>query len=127
VPAVLPALDVANYGRFEPMPGVFAERISYGTEFGMRIPAILCRPAYPLSAGKAPAIVVVNGHGGDKYSRYSPWTGMLYARAGAFVLTYDPISEGERNGERKSVTRQHDIPVSPDAYPGDVNNRFRGM
>src|SRR3954462_15909106 len=79
VPAVLPALDIATYGSFEPVPGVVAERISYGTQFGMRIPAILYRPAHHLSGGKAPAIVVVNGHSGDKYSWYLPWTGILYA------------------------------------------------
>src|SRR4029077_7771596 len=54
---------------------------------------------------------------------YSPWTGILYARAGAFVLTYDPIGEGERNSERKSVTRQHDIPVAPD----EMGRRMAGL
>jgi dienelactone hydrolase len=122
VPSVLPALRIATYGTFEPVPGVVAERISYGTEFGMRIPAILYRPAHP-SVSKAPAMVVVNGHGGDKYSWYSPWTGMLYAKAGAFVLTYDPIGEGERNSERKSVTRQHDIPVPPE----EIGRRMAGL
>src|SRR3954453_5170996 len=123
VPAVLPALDIATYGSFEPVPGVVAERISYGTQFSMRIPAILYRPAHPLSGSKAPAIVVVNGHGGGKYSWESPCTGILYARAGAFVLTYDPIGEGERNSERKSVTRQHDIPVPPE----EIGRRMAGL
>jgi dienelactone hydrolase len=118
----LPALAPAHYGDFEPMPGVVAERISYGTEFGMRVPAILYRPAHP-SAGKSPALVVVNGHGGDKYAWYSFYTGMLYARAGAFVLTYDPIGEGERNRERKSVTRQHDIRVPPE----EMARRMAGL
>src|ERR1035438_1792819 len=113
VPEPLPALALVRYGSFEPMPGVVAERISYGPEFGMRIPAILYRPAHP-TVGKAPAIIVVNGHGGDKYAWYSFYTGMLYAQAGAYVLTYDPIGEGERNRERKSTTRQHDIPVPPE-------------
>ena len=122
VPDPPPALDVVRYGSFEPVPGVVAERISYGTEFGMRIPAILYRPAHP-AAGKAPAIVVVNGHGGDKYAWYSFYAGMLYARAGAFVLTYDPIGEGERNGERKSVTRQHDISVPPE----EMGRRMAGL
>src|SRR5439155_1393174 len=85
-------------------------RITYGTQFGMRVPAILYRPARPAQR-KSPAIIVVNGHGGDKYAWYSPYTGILYARAGAVVLTYDPIGEGERNSERKSVTRQHDVPL----------------
>src|SRR5438270_9500166 len=91
-----PPLAPAKHGSFEPVPGVIAERISYGTQFGMRIPAILYRPARAVP-GKSPAIIVVNGHGGDKYSWYSPYTGILYARAGAIVLTYDPIGEGERN------------------------------
>src|SRR6476646_8822019 len=113
VPEPQPALAPVHYGSFELAPGVIAERISYGTEFGMRIPAILYRPSHP-TATKLPALIVVNGHGGDKYAWYSSYAGMLYARAGALVLTYDPIGEGERNSERKSVTRQHDIPVPPD-------------
>lgn len=122
VPEPPPALTVVQYGSFEPLPGVVAEHISYGTEFGMRIPAILYRPAHP-AAGKAPAIVVVNGHGGDKYAWYSSYAGMLYAQAGAFVLTYDPIGEGERNRERRSVTRQHDIPVPPE----EMGRRMAGL
>jgi dienelactone hydrolase len=122
VPEPSPALVPVRYGSFEPLPGVIAERISYGTEFGMRIPAILYHPAHP-AATKAPALIVVNGHGGDKYAWYSSYAGMLYAQAGAFVLTYDPIGEGERNSERKSVTRQHDIPVPPD----EMGRRMAGL
>jgi dienelactone hydrolase len=117
-----PTLAPVSYGSFEPAPGVVAERINYGTEFGMRIPAILYRPARP-AAQKAPAIIVVNGHGGDKYAWYSFYTGMLYAKAGAFVITYDPIGEGERNSERKSVTRQHDIGVPPP----EMGRRLAGL
>ena len=117
-----PPLAPEKHGSFQPAPGVIAERISYGTQYGMRIPAILYRPARP-AAGKLPAIIVVNGHGGDKYAWYSPYTGILYARAGAVVLTYDPIGEGERNIERKSVTRQHDIPVEPE----EMGRRMAGL
>ena len=60
-----------------------------------------------------PGLIVVNGHGGDKYTWYAFYAGILYARAGAVVLTYDPIGEGERNSERKSGTRQHDRKVDP--------------
>jgi hypothetical protein len=60
-----------------------------------------------------PGIVVVNGHGGDKYTWYAFYAGILYARAGAVVLTYDPIGEGERNSQRKDGTRQHDAYVDP--------------
>jgi dienelactone hydrolase len=108
----LPALAPESYGSFEPAPGVVAERISYGTEFGMRIPAILYRPA-KATVGTAPGLIVVNGHGGDKYSWYAFYAGILYASAGAVVVTYDPIGEGERNAQRKSGTRQHDRNVPP--------------
>jgi dipeptidyl aminopeptidase/acylaminoacyl peptidase len=107
VPDPLPPLSAASYGTFEPAPGVIAERVSYDTQFGMRIPAIVYRPAQA-PAGKMPGLIVVNGHGGDKYSWYSFYAGILYAKAGATILTYDPIGEGERNAQRKPGTRQHD-------------------
>ncbi len=122
VPDPPPPLEPVSYGSFEPTPGVIAERISYSTEFGMRVPAILYRPA-KRGTQKAPGIVVVNGHGGDKYAWYSFYSGMLYAKAGAFVVTYDPIGEGERNAERKSVTRQHDISVPPE----EMGRRMAGL
>src|SRR5262249_19558458 len=81
VPDPVPAVDAASHGKFERRAGH-------------------CR-----RAGKLPALIVVNGHGGDKYSWYAFYSGMLYARAGAVVLTYDPIGEGERNSQRKSGTR----------------------
>jgi dienelactone hydrolase len=101
---------------------VTAERVTYGTQFGMRVPAILYLPR-PLPRSKIPALVVVNGHGGDKYSWYAFYAGVLYARAGAAVLTYDPTGEGERNGERKSGTREHDV-VEP---PAELARRLGGL
>jgi cephalosporin-C deacetylase-like acetyl esterase len=105
VPEVLPALDSRSYGSFSPAPGVVAERVTYATEYGLRIPAIVYRPEHV--RGKIPGIVVVNGHGADKSSWYSWYTGILYASAGAAVLTYDPIGEGERNDEHKDATGEH--------------------
>ena len=82
-----------------------AERVIYSTHYGMRVPAIVYRPK--IYQGKLPGIVLVNGHGGDKYSWYSFYSGILYARAGAVVITYDPIGEGERNVDRlSSLPRQ---------------------
>jgi dienelactone hydrolase len=121
VPDLLPPLAPERYGKFEPAPGVVAERISYATDYELRVPAILYRPAKPRS--KAPAFIVVNGHGGDKYSWYSYYSGILYARAGAVVLTYDPIGEGERNAQRKSGTRQHDRKVDPP----EMGRRMAGL
>ena len=108
IPEPLPALDAKTHRRFDPASGVSAEAVSYGSQFGMRVPAILYLPN-PLPKGeKIPAFIVVNGHGGDKFSWYSFYAGVLYARAGAAVLTFDPVGEGERKAQRKSGTRAHD-------------------
>jgi dienelactone hydrolase len=116
VPRPLPSLAVEHYGQVEIAPGVIAERVSYATAYNLRAPAIVYRPATRAAkqpAGKMPGLIVVNGHGGDKYSWYAFYAGVLYARAGAVVLTYDPIGEGERNAQRKSGSRQHDKNVDP--------------
>jgi len=107
VPDRLPPLAATVHGRFRPAPGVVAERVTYSTLLGLRVSAILYLPE--VRKGKAPALIVVNGHGGDKYAWYANWSGIAYARGGAAVLTYDPIGEGERNIQRKSGTRAHDV------------------
>jgi dienelactone hydrolase len=107
VPDPLPALDAKTHRRFTPAPGVKAEAVTYATEFGTRVPAILYLPD-PLPAGKIPGFVVVTGHGGDKYSWYSWYAGIAFARGGMAVLTYDQAGEGERSGTRKSNAREHD-------------------
>src|SRR5258708_5199642 len=108
VPTPLPALEAKTHRQFKPASGVRAEAVSYATEFGTRVSAILYLP-YPLpKGGKIPAFVVIDGHGGDKNVWYSYYTGITYARAGAAVLTYDQAGESERSGQRKSGTREHD-------------------
>src|SRR6185295_2020239 len=89
VPEKLPALDAKVHGRFHVEPGVVAERVSYNTLLGLSVPAILYLPEHP--KGKIPALIVVNGHGGDKFAWYAFTSGIIYARAGGAVLTYDPI------------------------------------
>lgn len=121
VPTPLPSLEVESYGQFEPMEGVIAERISYRTQFGLRVPAILYLPKS--HSGKLPGLIVVNGHGGDKFSWYAFYSGLMYARAGAAVLTYDPIGEGERNIDKKSGTRAHDKVLMPD----ELGRRMGGL
>jgi dienelactone hydrolase len=86
------------------------------------VPAIVYRQQ-GASLTQRPALIVVNGHKGDKSSWYAYWAGILYARAGAVVLTYDPIGEYERNAERKSGTSQHDQYVAPD----DMGRRMGGQ
>jgi dienelactone hydrolase len=117
----LPPLAPETHGRFEPEPGVIAERVTYGTQFGLRVPAILYLPKN--RTGKIPALIVVNGHGGDKFSWYAFYSGVCYARGGAAVLTYDPAGEGERNINRRSGTRAHDVMQSPD----ELGRRLGGL
>jgi len=115
VPDSLPTLNARVHSTFSPMPGVLADRVTYDTADGMMVTAIVYRPD-PKSThatGKLPGIVVVNGHGGDKFSWYAFYSGLLYARAGAVVVTYDPIGEGERNSQRGSriTPSEHDLAV----------------
>jgi dienelactone hydrolase len=118
VPDQLPALEPKIWSRFSPMRGVIADRVTYRTASGMLVPAIVYRPEK--YKGKLPGIVVVNGHGGDKYSWYAFYSGMMFAKAGAEVVTYDPIGEGERNIDRKSRASSHDKDVTPPApFPHD--------
>jgi len=122
VPDPLPNVAEKLYGRFAPTSDVTADRVSYATDYGMRVPAIVYHQA-GATITKHPGIVIVNGHNGDKSSWYAYWAGILYARAGAVVLTYDPIGEYERNWQKKSGTRQHDIELTPD----DMARRLSGL
>ena len=108
VPEPLPLLEAQTHRTFSPAPGVRAEGVTYATQFGMHVPAILYLPEPLPPSTKIPAFIVVNGHGGDKYSWYSYYTGVLFARGGAAVLTYDQIGEGERNHLHQSGSRAHD-------------------
>ena len=106
IPDALPPLEAKTWSSFSPVAGVIAERVTYQTADAMVVPAIVYRPER--QHGKIPGIVVVNGHGGDKFSWYAFYSGMMFARAGAMVVTYDPIGEGERNTEKRSRAGSHD-------------------
>jgi dienelactone hydrolase len=106
IDAPLPALAPHNFGSLDATPDVRIEHITFATQYGMRVPAIVYVPKHV--AHKAPAIVVVCGHGGDKSSWYAVYTGLLYASAGAVVVTYDPIGEFERATTRGSEAGEHD-------------------
>jgi dienelactone hydrolase len=118
----LPKLEEKVYGTFLPAPGVTADRVSYATAYSLRIPAIVYH-ASDRKGSRGPALVIVNGHGGDKSSWYAYWAGILYARAGAVVLTYDPIGEFERNHLRQSNSSQHDQYIAPE----DMGRRMGGL
>ena len=104
----LPAVDGRTHRRFDVAAGVAAEAVTYATQLGQRVPGILYLPNPLPAGGKIPAFIVVNGHGGDKFSWYAFYTGVAFARGGAAVLTYDQAGEGERSGARASGTREHD-------------------
>jgi dienelactone hydrolase len=127
VPDTLPDLEAHIWSTFTPTPGVIADRVTYQTSSGMLVPAIVYRPERP--TGKLPGIVVVNGHGSDKYGWYAFYSGMLFAKAGAVVVTYDPIGEGERNIDRKSRTGAHDkiVPPPPGVLATDWGQRLAGL
>jgi dienelactone hydrolase len=111
IPDPLPNLDLNTHGSIEANNNVLIEKVTYSSQFGLRIPAVIYRPKDSME--NMPGIVIINGHGGDKYAWYSFYAGMLYAQAGAVVVTFDPIGEGERHINRKSGTRAHDTRLEP--------------
>ncbi|WP_213803990.1 alpha/beta fold hydrolase [Granulicella sp. dw_53] len=131
VPDQLPALEAKTWSTFSPVEGVLAERVTYRTADGMLVPAIVYRPDPKVLhwKGKLPGIVVVNGHGSDKFGWYAFYSGMMFAKAGAMVVTYDMIGEGERNGEKKSKAGSHDAWVAPagTAEGEDAGRRLAGL
>ena len=131
VPDKLPELQAKTWSTFSPTPGVLADRVTYHTLDGMLVTAIVYRPD-PKAAkwkGKLPGILMVNGHGSDKFGWYAMYTGMEYAKAGAVVVTYDMIGEGERNIDKKSHTSSHDKQVKPpEGVPAtDWGQRVAGL
>lgn len=119
VPTKLPSLDAKVWSTFSPTPGVLADRATYTTAAGMLVPAVVYRPDPKVTRykGKLPGIVIVNGHGSDKFGWYAFYSGMMFAKAGAVVITYDPIGEGERNARRASAENPspHDADITPPA------------
>src|ERR1700733_14319388 len=79
VPDKLPALDAKVWSTFSPTPGVLADRVTYATTDGMIVPAIVYRPDPKVARwkGKLPGLVIVNGHGADKFGWYAFYSGMM--------------------------------------------------
>jgi dienelactone hydrolase len=133
VPDRLPTLSAKLWSTFSPTPGVLADRVTYETADGMIVPAIVYRPDPKLIPRHArlPGIVIVNGHGSDKFGWYAFYSGMMFARAGAVVVTYDMIGEGERNARRASRENPspHDKDVTPPApiAHDDWGRRLAGL
>ncbi len=101
VPEKLPPLEAKVWSSFTPVAGVIADRVTYQTAGGMVVPAIVYRPEH--SKGKLPGIVVVNGHGGDKYSWYAFWSGMAFGNVdagyGGELHQPDDTPPARRHGE----------------------------
>ncbi len=131
VPDKLPELQAKTWSTFTPTPGVLADRVTYHTMDGMLVTAIVYRPDPKVAKwkGKLPGILMVNGHGSDKFGWYAMYTGMEYAKAGAVVVTYDMIGEGERNIDKKSRASSHDKRViPPEGVPAtDWGQRVAGL
>jgi dienelactone hydrolase len=136
IPAKLPELNAKRWSTFSPTAGVLADRVTYATADGMMVPAIVYRPdPGALTAAKRqairsmPGIVVVNGHGSDKFGWYAFYSGMLFANLGAVVVTYDMIGEGERNAEKRSKAGAHDAWIaSTGSVAGeDAGRRLAGL
>ncbi|MBV8709792.1 MAG: acetylxylan esterase, partial [Acidobacteriaceae bacterium] len=72
IPEKLPKLEDKRYGDFSPAPGITADRVSYATAYNLRVPAIVYHSSDP-KRKRGPALVIVNGHGGDKSSWYAYW------------------------------------------------------
>lgn len=106
LPRTMPPVAAHDFGSFTPMPGVVAHRVTYGTQVGMRVTSIVYHPDHV--NGKVPAVIVVAGHGGSKSTWYEVYAGLLYASAGAVVVTFDPIGEEERNSKHLTDARAHD-------------------
>ncbi len=101
IPGALPDPRDKLYGQSNIAADVVADRISFATNYGLRVPAIVYhKPGATIV--QHPALVVVNPPDGDKSAKYAWWTGILYARAGAIVVTYDSIGEFERNNNLRS-------------------------
>jgi len=132
LPDQLPPLEAKTWSSFSPARGVLADRVTYRTASGMLVPAIVYRPLRWTGQRKGvrlPGIVIVNGHGADKFSWYAFYSGMMFAQAGAEVVTYDPIGEGERNIDKKSHTGAHDriVPAPEGISAGDWGQRLAGL
>jgi hypothetical protein len=71
VPEPLPKLKTESYGQFAPAPGVIAERVSYATGYGLRVPTIVYRPKN-LPKSRMPGMVVVTAATNIVGTRFMP-------------------------------------------------------
>jgi dienelactone hydrolase len=104
LPVSLPGLQAEAQGSYSPAQGVRAERIHYNVGHGRQISAVLYLPES--TAEPVPAIVLVNDVKDSNSIWYDAYAGVLYARTGAAVLTYDPV--GAEVGAEATLARHLD-------------------
>ena len=97
----------AQVHRTLPFGAYSIECVSYASEAGSRVTALLYLPAH--RDREAPGIVAGCGHGGSKSSFDYQYAGQLYAAMGFACLVPDTIGEEERHVDRKMGTRAHDL------------------
>jgi len=119
VPDPLPALRDKSYGQIAVTPDVAADRVSYATGYEMRVPALVYHNA-GATVMQHPALVIVSETGDEKASPAVYGAGILYARAGAVVLTYDPMGVYERDAGRRPI-------ASTGKLPEDLALRLKGL
>ncbi len=119
VPDPLPALRDKSYGQLAVTPDIAADRVSYATGYEMRVPALIYHKA-GATVMQHPALLLVSENGDDKASPAVYGAGIRYARAGAVVLTYDPIGLYERDMERRPVAVLGSL-------PDDLALRLKGL
>jgi dienelactone hydrolase len=122
VPETLPELQDKRYGQFSVTAKVDADRVAFNTVYKLRVPAIVYhQPGATIV--RHPALIVINDEGEDKSAWYAAAAGVMYANAGAVVLTYDPIGEFERNKDLRSGGSQHEEA----ALPAELAVRLTGL
>jgi hypothetical protein len=108
VPEPLPPLRDKSYGQLPVTPDIVADRVSYATSYEMRVPALVYHKA-GVTVMQHPALVIVSETRSDKSSPAVYGAGILYARAGAVVLTFDPMGQYERNSARGNSVLPQDL------------------
>jgi len=101
------ALDPKTHRRRE-SPGYAIESVSYQSEPGSRVTALLYLPTQR-RVRPVPAIVMGAGHGGSKSALSYQYAGQLYASMGFACLVPDTIGEEERHKRGEMGTRAHDM------------------
>jgi dienelactone hydrolase len=87
-----------------PDAALVSQQVSFAADAGGRVPALLVKPR--AAAGKAPAIIVLHGTGGNKQGMSSYLS--RFARAGFVAVAIDARYHGEREGAAAGQSSTYD-------------------